>query len=192
MNSAKIKKILIYAGITLLSIVILLWAVNMVLKKITKHGQSVDLPSVKGLTYEEAKKVLEQDGFRCLISDSLFVDDAKKNEVIEQEPEGNSKVKPGRLVYLKVNCLDVPQVEVPQLKEKTLREAMALLSNSGLKQGEIIYRMDEYSNDYVLEQLYHEAPIRPGTKLPKGSIIDLVVSKGKEEPTDSTQPPSDN
>lgn len=181
----RLKNILIYTLITICSLVLFLWFANFVLKKITKHGVEVETPVVKGLDYEEAKKLLEDGGFRCLISDSLYIEDAEKNEVIEQEPKAKSMVKPGRMIYLKVNCLEVPQMEVGDYTERTLREAESLIANSGFKIGKVIERPDKISDDYVIEQLFHDRPVSKGTKLPKGSLIDLVVLK-KIENKDST------
>jgi len=173
----KSKKYGIYLLLSIIFIILIFVSIDYTLKKYTNFGEIKTLPTVTGLSYEEAKTMLESEGFRSVISDSLFVEGAKKNEVMEQEPIQESEVKPGRMVYLKVNCMPVPMVLMPDVEEKTLREASSILNNAGLEIGKIIRKPDETSFDYVLEQLYHEKRIREGTKLQKGSVIDLIVTE---------------
>jgi beta-lactam-binding protein with PASTA domain len=55
--------------------------------------------------------------------------------------------------------------------------AVATISNYGLKVGDTTYRSD-IARDHVLEVRYAGQAIQPGSKLPKGSKIDLVLGDG--------------
>ncbi len=55
---------------------------------------------------------------------------------------------------------------------------MATISNYGLKVGDTTYRSD-IARDRVLEVRFGGQIIKPGTKLPKGSRIDLVLGNGE-------------
>src|SRR5699024_4492038 len=51
------------------------------------------------------------------------------------------------------------------------------LQNQKLKLGDTLYKPDIAKNA-VLEQLYHNKPIKAGTKIPEGSYITLVLGNG--------------
>ncbi len=169
--------------IALVMLVLFLLFVNWLLKYITNHGESLPVPKVVGLTYDEAAKVLQQKNLRYIAYDSVYVPQAEPNEIISQNPSDSSLVKRNRMIYLTINALAVPIVEVPDVREMSLREATSELQRAGLRVGKITSRPDITTN-FVLDQRYKGKYIKEGTKLDKGSAIDLVVSKG-EEPEDN-------
>jgi beta-lactam-binding protein with PASTA domain len=173
------KKLLIAIAM----LVLFLLFVNWLLKYMTNHGETLPVPKVTGLTYEEAKQLLEGKDLRCIAYDSVYVPKAKPNEVIDQNPSDSSLVKRNRMIYLTINALAVPIVEVPDVREMSLREATSSLQRAGLRVGKITTRPDITTN-FVLDQRYEGRYIKPGTKLDKGTAIDLVISKG-EEPEDA-------
>ena len=70
------------------------------LKLYTRHGKAVIVPEVKTMILPDALHILDREGFRYDIIDSLFIDGAVPGSVIEQTPAGGSKVKDGRIIYL--------------------------------------------------------------------------------------------
>ncbi len=168
--------------IAIVMTVLFLLFVNWLLKYITNHGETLPVPKVTGLTYDEAKSLLEGKDLRCIAYDSVYVPKAKPNEIIDQNPSDSALVKHNRMVYLTINALAVPRVNVPDVREMSLREATSELQRAGLRVGKITTRPDITTN-FVLDQRYEGKFIKPGTELDKGTAIDLVVSKG-EEPED--------
>ncbi|MES2780374.1 MAG: PASTA domain-containing protein, partial [Bacteroidota bacterium] len=75
------------------------------------------------------------------------------------------------------NSNKAPLVNLPNLIDVSLRQAQVMLQSVGLKVGKLIYRPDIAQN-VVLEQLYGNHTIAAGTKIPKGSTIDLVLGDG--------------
>ena len=68
-----------------------------------------------------------------------------------------------------------PLVEMPDLTDKSLRQAKNLLSNAGLKLGDVRMVVTQLSG-FVLEQTFTKIkPYPAGTKIPKGSVINLEV-----------------
>lgn len=168
--------------IAVLMIVLFLLFVNWLLKFMTNHGENMPVPKVVGLTYEEGTRLLDEKDLRFVAYDSVYVPKAKPNEIIDQDPAEGSKVKRNRMVYLTINALPVPQVTVPDVTEVSLREATSALQRAGLKVGKISTRPDITTN-LVLEQRLNGRIVKKGTEVPKGTAIDLVVSKG-EDPED--------
>jgi beta-lactam-binding protein with PASTA domain len=59
--------------------------------------------------------------------------------VVQQDPYQVQKVKEGRKVYIKINSSGFSSVKVPDLIEKTYREAVPTLKALGLEEGTITY-----------------------------------------------------
>jgi beta-lactam-binding protein with PASTA domain len=161
-------------------VLLILFIFLQLLGLITKHGQYLTVPSVTGKTTTEAVKFLESKGFEVVIQDSIYTDSAKKGIVLKQLPDPNSTVKINRTVFLTVNRVTLPMIEMPALEGKTLSYALVILEHSHLKLGDTTYKPD-FMRGSVLEQSYKGDKIMPGAKLPWGSSIDLVIAGGLSE-----------
>ena len=144
---------------------------------LTHHNESRSVPSVTGISFDEAESILEKAGFDVEIQDSIYTDTAQPSVVLKQFPDADELVKVNRTVYLTINRTVPPEVEMPNLFGYSFRSAEMVLNNSGLKVGDTIYKTD-FSRNSVLEQRYNGATITPGTKLRMGSAISLVLSNG--------------
>ncbi len=71
-------------------------------------------------------------------------------------------------------------IEMPNLVGYSFRSAEMSLRNMGLRLGDTLYKPD-FARNSVLEQLYNGNPIEPGTKIPMGSSITLVLGTGVGE-----------
>jgi beta-lactam-binding protein with PASTA domain len=79
-------------------------------------------------------------------------------------------------VYLTVNRSVPPLVVMPRLVG-SFRNAVMILKQFGLKLGDTSYRTD-FAKNAILSQLYNGKEIKPGTKIPMGSSISLVLGSG--------------
>lgn len=145
----------------------------------TRHGSGIPVPRLKGLNVDRAMATLKEQGFSFKI-DSVYVPDQDPGTVIEQDPDAGTNVKEGRTIYLTMVTQLAPNVALPDLitEQSIYREAVAVLSNYGLKVGDTTYRSD-IARDRVLEVRFNGSIIRPGTKLPKGSRLDLILGNGE-------------
>lgn len=144
---------------------------------ITNHGKYLTVPSVIGQPTEKAIRFLESKGFEVIIQDSVFVDTAQKGIVLKQLPDPNSTVKINRTVFLTVNRITLPMIDMPALEGKTLSFALEILKRSHLVLGDTTYKAD-FMKGSVLEQSYNGNRITSGTKVPWGSPIDLMIGSG--------------
>ncbi|MBC7848487.1 MAG: PASTA domain-containing protein [Chitinophagaceae bacterium] len=163
-------------SIVLVTIVILLFLVS--LNFITRHGSTLTIPSVTGKSFAEATRVLEGQGFEVQLQDSIYNDTAQALSVLRQFPEADEVVKRNRTVYLTINRSVPPTIEMPLLEGLSFRSAEVVLKQYSLKRGDTSYRMDLAKNS-VLEQIFNGVRIKPGSKLPMGSVIDLVLGTGE-------------
>ena len=165
--------ILFAIGLVLIVLFLVLQSLNL----LTKHGDTLVIPSVTGKSYDQAKKLLEDAGFDVQIQDSIFNDTAKSLAVLRQFPEGESIVKVNRTVYLTINRAVPPEIDMPNLEMLTFRSAELALKQYGLKLGDTSYKEDIAKNA-VLEQLYKGQRIKAGTRIAMGSSISLVLGSG--------------
>ena len=142
------------------------------LKWITHHGSSKTVPDVMGKKYDDARKELQKLGFDVEILDSIYVDTLLPLTVIKQFPENDANVKVNRSVYLTISRAVPPEVEMPNLVGYSFRNAEMVLKNMNLRVGDTTFKPD-FAKNSVLEQ-----SVSPGTKLPMGSIIKLVLGDG--------------
>lgn len=156
---------------------ILLFLLLQSLNLITRHGATLVIPSVTGKSYDEARKILEDQGFEVQIQDSIYNDTAKALAVLRQFPEGEAVVKANRTVYLTINKAVPPDIEMPNLEGLSFRSAEIALKQYNLKLEDTTYEPN-FAKNAVLEQRFQGQRIKPGTRLPMGSGISLVLGSG--------------
>lgn len=171
---------------------LLLLLIFLSLKYYTRHGESQKVPDVMEMRSDKAMRLLESEGLVPVVIDSVFAEKIPRLGVVDQNPEAGFEVKKGRKIYLVVNALDVPMVEMPDLAGKSsLKEAKNRLAVAGLQLGELIERPDpsvltEFDQP-VIEQLFEDERILPGTPVKKFSKIDLVIGTMIKSSEDETE-----
>jgi beta-lactam-binding protein with PASTA domain len=165
-------------GITLLFLLLFFY---LFLPFYTRQGQSVVVPEISGLSFEEARAQLEAVGLGYSL-DTLYEyrPEFPPLAVTQQDPLPNTQVKPGRKIYLYLNKETPHQIAFPDIINKSLFEARAELEKRGLKVGRINYVAGEYPN-LVEKATFRRKSLKPGQLLEKYSSIDLVVSEGPGE-----------
>lgn len=143
----------------------------------TKHGEYLRVPSVVGKKTDEAIKILEKEGFEVQIQDSVFTDTAARGIVLKQLPDPEATVKINRTVFITVNRLVPPMIDMPRLEGLSLNFAIDILERNHLKLGDTTFRPD-FRAGSVLEQLYNGGRIAEKTKVQWGSTISLVIGGG--------------
>ncbi|MEW6243007.1 MAG: Stk1 family PASTA domain-containing Ser/Thr kinase [Bacillota bacterium] len=136
---------------------------------------TIEVPDVTGVALHEAETTLRQKGLRSTVVAQRFDKTIPEGYVLSQSPEAGEVVKHGREISL-VLSRGPEIVIVPDLSGKPFREADLLLKAEGLEFGGVVYEHDEViPEDSVISQ----TP-RPGTPVVKGTLVDLVLSKGPE------------
>lgn len=167
-------------ALVIVSLIFFLFVLS--LNWITKHGESSSVPALTGKSIADAKSLLTKKSFELVIQDSVYYDSLPPGQILRQIPEADAVVKINRTVYVTVNRFIAPDVEVPNIKGYSYRNAEMVLRNAGLKIGDTTFRAD-FAKNTVLEMSYRGKPLPAGTKLKMGSIIDLVLSAGISQET---------
>ena len=146
---------------------------------ITNHGDEITVPNLSKLNPEQVEEKLDELDLDYQIIDTVdYRSDFPKLTVVEQEPTSGSKVKGGRTIYIKLNASTFKMVSVPDLIEKTYRQAVPTLKAVGLQEGSIKY-VPYLGKDMVLEMWINGKKIKAGEKVLKNTKVDLVLGDGK-------------
>ena len=146
---------------------------------ITNHGDEITVPNLSKLNPEQVEEKLDELDLDYQIIDTVdYRSDFPKLTVVEQEPTSGSKVKGGRTIYIKLNASTFKMVVVPDLIEKTYRQAVPTLKAVGLQEGSIKY-VPYLGKDMVLEMWIGGKKIKAGEKVLKNTKVDLVLGDGK-------------
>ncbi len=135
--------------------------------------EEVKVPNVVGMTYEQAKVILEQNNLEPIFGGERFDSKYPKGTIILQRPTADKTVKVGRKIYLIVSGGNM-KVEVPNVRHKNVDEASIIFSRAGLTLGQIL----EDTTTDVPKGLITAQSISPGDSVEKGTIIDIWVSAG--------------
>lgn len=140
-----------------------------------RHDTLVKVPSVIGMNYEDAVKVLDDADLEGLQGDVRY--DASKpiGTILDQNPPAEQMVKDGRRIYLVVSGGE-NLYDVPNLVGRTVRESKFILAQRNLELQEVETRPSiQYPPGIVISQVE-----LTGTKLKKGSRVSVVVSTGMD------------
>lgn len=151
------------------------------------NSDEILIPDVVNLKSEDAKKRLEEKGFKCKTEEE-FSETIELGYVIKQTPEGNKKAAKGSEVTIYVSG-EEEQAVVPKVTGCTQSEAEKLISEAGLLVGDITTGESDETKGVVIAQ-------SPSAKtgVEKGAKVDIVISTGYEPiastptPTSSTVP----
>lgn len=145
----------------------------------TNHGEEIVVPNLTKLSIENAENQLDDIDLEYVLLDTLDYDaNYPKFSIVNQDPLPGAKVKSGRKIYLKINAGGFAMVQIPNLIEKTLRQAEPNLKALGLQIGDIKY-VPYIGKDMVIKLLQNGRELKPGDKVLKASIINLEVGDGE-------------
>ncbi len=143
---------------------------------ITRHGEEVAMPDVRGKKMDSAVSALKTLNFEVLI-DSTYDPTARPLSVLKQMPDTGSFVKRGRTIFLTVNMLTPPKVPMPAIKDLSYRSAEMILRNNKLIIGDTTYKPD-IATGAILEASLNGKALNAGDMIPQGSKIDLIIGNG--------------
>ena len=142
--------------------------------------ESVEVPSITGMSLEEAQAAIQNVGLQASVTED-YSDTVASGMVISQDP-ASGKVKKGSTVNIVVSKgAKVKMVTVPSLSGMTQQAAEQAIIDAGLTVGSVT---EEYnagvSAGYVISQT-----ASVGSQIEKGSSVGFVVSKGAQPSTDN-------
>lgn len=171
------RRFLKHLAYSVLLFIVIAWITLTILRLYTRHNQVAVTPDYVGLMMDQVNSLESSKDFELIVVDSIYDYTRRPGSVISQDPLPQTKVKPGRAVYLSLVSYVPEKVSMPALTDLSLRRAKALLQTYGLKLGNIRVVADMAKNA-VLKVTVNGIYIKPGTQILKGSVIDLVIGSG--------------
>ncbi len=148
---------------------------QLVLSAIENFGaeKEVAVPDLIGMTVEEATAKLDELNLKLDIGDEISSSEYEKGQIVSQDPKAEMMVKEGYPVTVSISKGKVKEGTVPNIVNKTAKDAQFVLENYGYKLGSISQENSDMPKDVVIRQT-PEA----GTAADPGTTVDIVVSLG--------------
>ncbi|MEY3399659.1 MAG: hypothetical protein RLZZ486_127 [Actinomycetota bacterium] len=139
-------------------------------------GSKVVVPSLAGLTTNQAKSQLEDLGLNLDIASEEFSEDIPEGKVISSQPAGGGRVAPNGTVAVTVSR-GKERYAVPNLQGLKIEVAENLLKDNKLILGEVV---EEFSTEFPKGFIMRSAPTA-GERIKRDSQVNVFVSKGIEQ-----------
>ena len=138
--------------------------------------EDVEVPKFIGLSIQDAEKEAEERGLRLNVS-SINDDTIPKDEIIKQDIGEGMVVRKNTIVKVTVSKGSKLAI-VPHLIYENVMDAIGLLNMEGLEPGTVDEDFSELSVGTIISQ-----DPKGGEKVPQGTEVDYVVSKGSKPET---------
>lgn len=135
-------------------------------------SKEIVVPNIVGKSKTEVESILKDNSLNPVFSEPRFSNDQPVDYVIYQKPKAGSIVKENRRVYAVISGGN-PLTKMPNLINKTLRDAKVTIERLGLILGNVKEVKSEEKANTVVDQYPEE-----GTNIEKGTKIDLKISYG--------------
>lgn len=155
----------------------LVWLTFRWLEFHTNHGEEIAVPNVMNMTVQQAIEVLDDQGLEYEVDSGKFDPKYRPYQVLRVSPFPGSRVKDGRTILLKVNPKSWAPVTIPDVIDRYKYLAFRKLNLLGLKVGDTLYEPN-IQKDAVIRMMLNGAEVKPGTKVPMFSTLDLVIGSG--------------
>lgn len=142
---------------------------------ISKGGEKGVIPNLIGKSEEDAKKMIEDYGFK-VGSIKEKESHEEKGTVIEQDPSAGSEGKQGDTINITISDGSGKEMgDVPNVLGMSEENARKAIENAGFEVGDVSEGVSSaYDNGQVMWQEYNG-----GTSLEKGTAIDIKISGGQ-------------
>ena len=176
----KSKSFFIQIGIVFVLFVGLYFILTTWLNSTTNHDQKIQVPDLHKITIDIAEKKLKEVDLDFKVIDSAsYNPNYPKKSVIEQNPEAGEYVKEKRKIYLTLNPSKYRDINIPDLNGRTKRQATSELQAIGFIVDTSYVFVNDIGKDVVRGLRHRNNIVNPNDKLPKNSIIQLVLGDGK-------------
>lgn len=168
------KKIIVSTLIAILAVVVVIGGIKLgqiaATNKLAVNSGKV--PSIIGMKQENAKSLVESEGFKFVIA-GTEKSDKEKGTVIECYPSVGSTINKGDSVRVTISS-GPDQAVVPQIKGLDVETAKEQITNAGCVVGDV---SKDYSDTVPYNSVITVNPDE-GTTVNKGTAISIVISRG--------------
>lgn len=134
----------------------------------------IEVPSVVNMPLDKAELLLREKGLKYDVKAEIYHDTVPAGNIIKQDPPPKEKIKAETPVMLTVSK-GKESIPMPDVTLKDEREARTLLVD--FKEIKVT---TEYSDTVPAGQVIRQNPSQNSPVVPKETVAELTVSKGKE------------
>ena len=142
--------------------------------KVWTNEETVTVPEVKGKQLALARQILEDNKLRVNVAETYDAT-VPAGQVVSQDPDVGKTVKSDRLVTIYVSK-GGESMDMPDLAGLAKSAAIERLQKLGLNLGSVYEKESSSEPGTVLS---HDPTT--GTKINRGQVVDLIVSRGEPE-----------
>lgn len=172
----KWKVLLINLSLMAALVLIVIWVTLAWLQRYTRHNDIVQVPDIIGMSVDEAATLLAQSNLYINVTDSVYDEKATPGAIVETVPKVHSKIKRERAIYVVINTVSVMKRIVPEIREISMRQALATLQAIGFTQITVQYVGGSHNDLALYLRTQDGRTVSPGEKLPFNTPLVLVVS----------------
>jgi eukaryotic-like serine/threonine-protein kinase len=174
---ARLKAVLLYIVLAGAALGLGLLVANyIVMPLMVGGGGDVEVPDMANMSFEAATALLEELGLGYKKEAEEYSADVPDGYVVAQRPEAGMMAQEGRVIGLTVSA-GSEVVRVPNLTGMARAQAEDALTRLGLELGKV---RENYNPEIPESSVIGQNP-EPGTEVPRGTKINLLVSLGSEE-----------
>ncbi len=141
---------------------------------LSKGSKSISMPNLKGLSIQQARIILEENGLCQGEISSTYSTKTRKDEILAQVPSAGSMITRGGCVNLLISIGIRPRsYMMPDLIGLSLDDAIPLIESSNLLLGEI---KSFVHVDKPLDTIVEQDPLS-GHRVIESSIVSLVINR---------------
>ncbi|MDD5448253.1 MAG: Stk1 family PASTA domain-containing Ser/Thr kinase [Actinomycetota bacterium] len=135
----------------------------------------IAVPNLVGKKLVEAEKILEQKGLKIKVIKTVRDPEKAKDVIISQEPSAGKRISKNGTVKVVVNA-GPEEVAVPNLVGLSSSEAAGVLKKYDLELGTVT---ETFHDSVEKGKIASQSP-SAGEKVPKGTKVNIAISKGQE------------
>ena len=136
--------------------------------------KEVTVPSLVGMTFEEAKAELEEIDLKIELGEEVASAEYAEGLIVSQDPLPDMVVKTGKTVRVNISK-GIEENTIPSVIGRTLSDGVFLLESYGYVKGNVSEEFSEMPIGVIIRQFPGA-----GSAAEAGTRVDLVVSKGEE------------
>ncbi len=129
------------------------------------------VPDLGGLSRKQAEDRCSDAGLNLIVIGNRYSDDVPEGYIIEQDPTPDERLKGGRAIRVVLSSGHRMET-VPDLIDKSLRQAELLIESAGLRKGRVVRVFDHESG----QNLIISTSPAPGTEVPRSSPVDILLA----------------
>jgi len=143
----------------------------------THNGESIVVPNITNMQYDDAEDKLNAIGLEIAVNDTGYNGKLPPDCILEQSPVEGKRVKGGYVVYVTVNAASPPTLVIPDVIDNgSWREVRTQLLSMGFKTAEPEYVPGE--RDWIYGIKVNGRNVKTGDRVQVDSKIIVQVGDG--------------